>query len=526
MRIRSRKNFTRKIISVFLLTLFPIGMGFFYFNQIGLIYADLVRSTQLYSPDPNTFIDIDYDRLAYMVEWTDERFKAYHMPLNMSSACTFVDNGLYDTVAYYHYSDNEAGFTGTAYAGWVHKYLAAIRENNDTMKIDALNVLKNLTTGMAMMIIVPNGGLGPEYNGILARGYAPPNEPFLGAFYYGEDSRHFNGTYPYDQYRWRGYTSNDEYAIYYLFLALATKYIASGTDEISQYINHTVSLIVDQLANYMLKTNFLGIHATGAPTGTDQKPRFGAFGFWAPLLLKLASIYHPEKYEHLYYHWVTNELSYMNANEGNPNEIVANYFAYDFTCDVIWGFLLLEGTESRIGQYYYQKYIQTFWNTVQGHRNAHFNAIYLSLQAERGAERGDYPIIEYTLEDQLMRMDINHFPDRINGHYPIDSNYHVNPAIEKWGNYFRTRPDKFLIKLAFPDVQWDIVQYIEPLSVEYRPTSDYMWERNPFYLYWDSSGYVNPNIEAQGMSLTVPYWIARAHGFIPVTGMKINPGDW
>jgi hypothetical protein len=249
----------------------------------------------MYTPDPNKFIDIDYDRLAYMVEWTDVRFKQYHMPLNMSSACTFEDNGLFDTVAYYHYSDNEAGFTGTAYAGWVHKYLAAIRENNETMKQDALQVIKNLTTGMAMMIIVPNGGLGSNYNGILARGYAPPNEPFLGNFYYQEHSRHFNGTYPYDQYRWRGYTSNDEYAIYYLFLALATKYIAPGMDEISQYVNYTVSQIVDQLANYMLKNNFLGIHATGAPTGTDQKPRFGSFGFWAPLLLKLGSIYYPEK---------------------------------------------------------------------------------------------------------------------------------------------------------------------------------------------------------------------------------------
>jgi hypothetical protein len=51
------------------------------------------------------------------------------------------------------------------------------------MKEDALNVLKNLTTGMAMMIIVPNGGLGSNYNGILARGYAPPNEPLLGDFF-------------------------------------------------------------------------------------------------------------------------------------------------------------------------------------------------------------------------------------------------------------------------------------------------------------------------------------------------------
>jgi hypothetical protein len=526
MRVRSRKYFPLKTILILVFSIIPIGYLGYYSVQINTIYTDLVQATRMYEPDANTYVDINYSRLDDMVYWTDERFQQFHMPLNMSSACTFVDDGNFDTVSYYHYSDNEALFTGTAYAGWVHKYLAGVREDNETIIEDALSVINSLTTGLAMLIIVPNGGLGSEFSGILARGYAPPDEPIVGKFYFDEDSRHFNGTYPYDQYRWRGYTSNDEFGGYYMALALATKYIAGGTGEIHQYVNYTVGKIVDQLANYMLKTNFLGIHATGSPTGVDQKPRFGSFGFWAPLLLKMASIYFPEKYERQYYHWVTSELAYMNANEGNPMEIVNNYYAYSFTHDVIWGFLLLEGTQSAIGNYYYNKYINSMWSVVSNHRNAYFNAIYLSIQAENGSIRGDFPLIEYALEDQLMRMDINHFPDRYNGHLEIDDNYTINPAIAKWSAYVTQHPDKIWFTLAFGDIQWGLNYYIEPMSVEYRPASTFLWERTPFYLYWDSSEYINYNDEQAGMSLTVPYWIARAHGFIVNTGMKINGGDW
>ena len=98
-----------------------------------------------------------------------------------------------------------------------------------------------------------------------------------------------NGTGAYSQYRWAGDTSNDEYGGYYMGLALALKYVNDS------YVQWTIAQIVDQLCNYMLKTNFLGIQSYGAPTGVDQKPSFFSGGFWISPSFKNGSNMFPSK---------------------------------------------------------------------------------------------------------------------------------------------------------------------------------------------------------------------------------------
>lgn len=507
MRIRTRKRVLLKSIVVAVCAILPFTYVGYYAIRVSEIYSDLVQFSFENAPDSSTFMPVNYTLLNEMVLVYDDRFEKYHMPLNMTSACWFKDAN-FSTVTSWSYGDNEALWTGTAMNGYVHKYLAAVREQNDTMKEDALRVIRKLATGMSYMVIVPNGGLGSEYGGILARGYAPPTEKVNASYYFRPNDRFFNGTGNYSQWRWKAYTSNDEYGGYYMGLALALKYVPDP------YVQSLFAQVVDQLANYMLKTNFLGIHGSGGPTGVNQRNKFGGGGFWTSILLKMGAVYFPEKYEHIYYHYITNEMNYVAATEGGSQETISNYYAYNFGHDVVFGFLSLEEKDSAIWQQFYKGYLKSLWTYTKNHRNAYFNAIYLALSANPG----DYLIIEQDIEDQLMRMRINHFPDRYYGVKPIPANYQKTDDVDKWAKYFETHRYGSLYKIAFPEVNWDGGYYTQPLTVEYRETDNFMWQRNPY----EGPEY-NTTIllyEETGMSFTVPYWIARAHGFIQPSGYR------
>ena len=234
------------------------------------------------APDSDRFLTVNFNRLNEMAEWTDERFVKYHMPNNLSSAVTFKEGTDFTEVEKYHYSDNEALWTGIAYSGWVHKYVSLVKEGKSREEIDkVIKVIENLTSGLAMLMAVPNGGLGSEFPAKLARGYAYPDRDDLkNSVLFEEHPRHFYGTdgsgikggVDYSEYRWRSYTSNDEYGGFYLFLSLALKYMIN----VSPYIKEIVYKIIDQNTAYMLQTNFLGIHALGAPAGPNQLPSLSA----------------------------------------------------------------------------------------------------------------------------------------------------------------------------------------------------------------------------------------------------------
>ena len=497
--------------------------------KIGSVYNEIANFQFINAPDNSTFMDgddINFTRLDEMVEETDERFELYHMPNNLSSAVNLANNGLFDTVTRYHYGDNEGLWTGTATAGWVHKYVALTKEGaSETNISDTLRVLRKLTHGLSMLVIVPNGGLGPDFGGNLARGYGYPSNgsslDLMNNYYYKssdsnhpERERHFNGTGEYSDYRWRAYTSNDEYGGFYMALGLLLKYVAPYDD----YIRNRIYLVIDQVASFMLDTNFLGIHATGGPTGVSQQAKFGTGGFWIPLLLKMASMCYPDKYERIYYHHVADNLQYWSAFETGFPEVISNYYAFNFGSDVTFTFLLLEGTESAIGKKFYEGYLASAWNNVKNHRNAYFNAMYLGLS---NSTPGTYSDIEWDIQDQLMRMDICHFPDRYYPTVPFDaSELETIEAIDKWNDFFENDSLGFFYKSFFPEVNWDETYYTKPFTVDQRHCDGFLWERNP---YKASGYYGSPNelFEQAGLSLTVPYWIARAYGYLPSEGTRI-----
>ncbi|MBA7559998.1 hypothetical protein ES708_01616 [subsurface metagenome] len=466
-------------------------------------------------PDPATFIDADYDDLAEVAYFLDDRYIDYHFPLNLTSGTYFINNTwddhtantpmTYTNVSRWFFSDNEALWTGISYAGWTYKYLAAINEANSTMEIYAQDALVNMTSGLAHLMIVPNGGLGSDYGGILGRGYAPPWAKENATYLFNEHPRHFNGTGDYNQWRWRGYTSNDEHGGYYMFLALAIKYLLH-----IDYIGETVPLIVDQLCNYMLRTNFLGIHGTGALTGVDQKPRAFVGGFWAPLLLKMGAICYPEKYERIYHQYVPNEMIYLSFREGGPQETIANYYAYNFGSCVALAYLLLEDHNTEIGQILFDGYVNSLWKYTKYHRNAWFNSIFLMVCYEQGIVVENVDTITDDISDQLMRFTTSHYPDL---------HYFVNRSELPEGYYLQSPSkeftDQFNISPEFQDfigIDEDELFLNKPLTADLMPADLWMWEKNPYR--WNEKEYENLRVEEAGMSFTVPYWMMRYCGYI------------
>ncbi len=458
--------------------------------------------------DPDTeFIPGNYSRMSEMAEVYDDLYQQHHLPLNYCTNVIYTDENATE-VAYYDFTDNGALWTGIGMAAWVFHYLTAKEEGNQAEIQYCLEVIQRMIHGFSMMMKVPNGGLGPEFSGILARGWAGPQHKDIAPMFFSENIRHFNGTGKYSQWRWRGFTSNDEYGGFYMGLALALKYVDND------WVQDTSGKIVLQLANYMLETNFLGISGPGGPSGVNQKPTFGNGGFWIPLLLKMASMVKPEKYTQHYNHWVSAELCFLSNSEGHDGETVANYYAYNFGHCVVLAFLLLEGTESEIGQRYYEGYLNSLRKFTSNHRNAWFNAIFLMIS---DADDGEYDIIQRDIEDQLMRLDINHFPDRRYGIVPVDPSEEVVTDIQEVNKSIHEDNWDGLYSMPFIEMDFDETYFVRAQTVEHHKTGNFMWEDNPFEN--ETSGYY-PRKEYPGTTFTVPYWMMRYMGLIPAQGIR------
>jgi hypothetical protein len=510
---KSRKKL--QIWSMFILILSPFVFITGYGVKIASIVSDLLDQPLSYELNPSQFMEINYTRLAEMVEWTDERFESYHLALNMSTDTLFVDDGTFDHVDEYTFSDNQALQGGYAVTAYAFKYLAGKRENNPEIQTDALRVLRNLTYGLSMFLRVPNGGLGPEYPGILARGYSPPDPEGIGSFYFQGHPKEANGTGAYSDWKWRGFTSNDEHSGFYIALAVLLKYV-----EDDPFIANLTHLMIEQIANYMVQTNFIGFQQFGGPSGIEQKPRAFSTGFWVACVLKMASIVNPTVYDPIYYHWLTSEGVAISGRTTLTFNQISDYFAYLLDYGPVFAFFLLEDPQTPIWKQLYQGYLESLWANVKNNRNAYFNALHLGILAAAGdGNRGDFPIIEHDMEDQLMRMEINHFPDRLNPKPAVPGDYEQSQEIIRGRRYLTEDPIGRQFAGLFDNVDYTEIWYTEPLSVEYRPSHTFLWELSPF---WQEVRYENSLCETAGLTLTTPYWIARAYGYILPEGMKSN----
>ncbi|MHA1683728.1 MAG: hypothetical protein ACTSUE_22510 [Promethearchaeota archaeon] len=523
MRVRPRKKSKMAIHRIlatfgFLTPMVIFGGVFGYAGYLFETIPEFGMSEDL-KPDTSTFLQANYTRLAEMADFYDQRFEDWHIPMGFACTTKFTDSN-YNVSAQYEFSDNGALWTGSAMAGYVGKYLAGYREGNTTLINDSLSVISKMVDGMAKMLEVPNGGLGPEYGATVARKFASPDnfnsshpdyvigsEELLGNHW-----KYFNGTGPYINWRWSDFTSNDEYGGYYMGLGLAIKFI-NGTGPVEVAIHQKLTLMIDQVCAGMLRANFLGISGYGGPTGVDQKMRGFQGATWTLLILKMGAIALPEKYEQLYYHYALEEgYAYFNR-EGGAQEIVSNYYAYNFGMDVVFALLMLEDSPGLL-KLYQENFHEAIWSYIKYHRNPYFNAMYIAINRFAPGVSLDY---ELDIEDQLMEFDINKFPDVHQAVLPVDATYGTID-LTKWVKFFNETAIGMMIRPLFMSFRLERTYYNKTLTVKMRQTSIFMWDGNPFTPSGSSSETLK---EETGLSFTVPYWIARGFcGFIQPSGVR------
>lgn len=490
---------------VFLAPLILVG---YIGGTVASVFDAVAAFTKQCPPDPSTFLQANYSRFDEMARYYDARYEQFHIPLNLS-ANTLFTNASCTEVAGYQFTDNGAQWTGLAITAFVFKYLAGIREGDEALTADALRVIRKLLHGMSMLLAVPNGGLGPEFGGILARGWAgPEHRSFAGWYFEDADGQHRNGTGPYSQHRWRGYTSNDEHSGFYSGLALVLKHVPEAD------VQDLTRIMIDQIASHMINTNFLGIDWHGGPTGVHQRPLFFQGGAWASLLLKMAAVARPEKFERVYSAVMTREFHASWAREGSAHESVANYYAFAFGYHVFFALLQLEDLDTALGQLLLARYRGSLWEATRYHRNPFYNMIHLTLEHVPG-ENVD---LERDVEDQLVRYDSPyHFPDRMLGTEPVPANRErvdigaiIRPYTE--GNLLAP-----LFSLIFSEIKTDLDYVKQPLTIEYMNGDIFPWESNPFVV--EAPRY-NPAFEFAGFSFSLIHWMGRAGSFFNASGMR------
>ena len=503
-----------KIIPLLIIILSPVAfLGTVFYNS-GKFYSQIAAFQYQTPPDPSSFLDTNYTRYTEMAEYYDYRYEEFHIPLNMSTDTKFADDDC-TIVQRYQFSDNTGQWTGLAITGYVFKYLTAIKENNETLKADALRVVRKLLNGMSMQLAVPNGGLGSEFGGILARGWAGPQhfnhlDIYPGTDWYSDENpQHHNGTGIYEDYRWRGFTSNDEYSGFYSGMAFVLKYIQE------QDVQDLVSLMIEQTASYMLETNFLGIDWHGGATGVHQKSFFLLGGSWTLLLLKMASLVNPGKYERYYSHFVSEEFYGAGSVEGGEQETIANYYAYAFGYHIVFALIMLEEYQP-LHNLYLDNFRKSLEHFTQYHRNPFYNIIRLIVN---GTAPDENVLLERDIEDSLTRYDTPyHFPDRAFGHAEIPNHYEEIEIFNELGDFINNSGLLAPIyELIFSEINRDEVYYSKPLTPEYMDSNIFIWEKNPFKT---KNSYVNIRYEYAGYQFSLVYWMARAFEFFPSGGMR------
>jgi hypothetical protein len=358
-----------------------------------------------------------------------------------------------------------------------------------------------------MLVAVPNGGIGPDYGGILARGWAAPeHRPFAEWYFTSAGGQHHNGTGVYENHRWRAYTSNDEFSGYYSGLALVAKYV----DEPD--VRALVTLLIDQVVGYMVKTNFLGIDAHGGPTGVHQRALFGRGGSWILVALRTAALVLPEKYETLYLRYAFEEYYAWWTAEGGAQETVSNYYAFAFGYHITMALILLEDNPFLRGLYL-EAYNTSLRHYTQYHRNAFYNIIHLALTAVPG----DEPLLERDVEDQLIRYGLGHFPDRALGRKDVPAGTPLSDAYDRVMADAAARPLGFLYRPVLGAVLQNNTYLAQPLTVEYMNGDMFIWEKNPFVL---AESVYYPQFEYAGFAFSIVYWMGRAFGFMPAEGVR------
>jgi len=356
--------------------------------------------------------------------------------------------------------DARGGVTGYTRCGdsaiWTGHYLAAeafrFRVTQDPA---ALRAVRAALAGIANLLAVTGGTT-------LARCYLPADSPFAAGIL-REEAEHpvFEGTCLLRRCYWIGGTSRDQYIGVFFGLSAAHEMIADTG------IRAGVSELVTKLLDGLIDGNW----AVRMPDGSISTV------FWHRPDQKLSLLLAGSKVNPARFSTAYSRARFFEAfAAGAPilAEAADQHGSYfKFNLDALTYYQLARNEEHRTYRRFYHDAYRLFRRTVEGHGNAHFNMIDRAINGPDSRRDAETRLL---LDRWLLR------PRR-------------DEAVD-WRGLFRSC--------------WHPERACDPIPVELRVRTDFLWQRSPFQLVGGGAG----NIESAGIDYILPYWMARFFGVL------------
>ena len=333
---------------------------------------------------------------------------------------------------------------------WTGHYLAAEAfRYKVTNSPDALANIKSAIAGLKSLADVTG-------NNLLARCIIDKNSPFAASISSEESA---NGIHTTPDWIWIGNTSRDEYSGVLFGLAVAYDMVTDTA------VKSTISDLVTRLIDYVKGHNWNVVMPDGSISTTfllrpDQQLTFLQIG------RHINSGAFSTDYD------IQKVLLSATTPVPIGVDVQSNDSYFKFNLDYI-NFYSLMRLESSSFKDVYQKGYDILRNHTKDHQNAFFNVIDRAINGPNAARDAE----TISLLDQWLQR-----PRR-------------DPYVDLHG--------------VFPSCN-SPDEACSPVPVPQRPTTDFIWQRNPFDLI--GGGYTT--VEGAGIDYILPYWMARFYAVI------------
>ncbi len=376
----------------------------------------------------------------------DERIRARHLPHGGVLSPVYADPESDEIVSYSRCGDS---------AIWTGHYLAAESYRyNVTRSAEALGNIRAALHGIRILFDVTG-------DDSLARCAFPVESPWA-ADLIGEESHHraFRGTVDGRQWTFIGDVSRDQWVGIYFGFTAAWNLVDDPE------IRAVVRWLAVRGANRLLKNNWILRDPDGAISTT-----FWGRGDQQLMILKLVRRLDEDHFTGNY-----RAMSLTLAPETivpiavDVKSPYTSYFKFNLDHISLYG-LLTSGDNSFV-RVNYEKAWDILRRTTDDHRNAFFDVI---AHAVEGPDRTRDARIREMLDAWLER-----------------------PLRDPWVD----------LRGEVPLCDGD--RSCEPLPVQKRVTTDFIWQRSPFQVLGGGYG----TIEGAGIDYILPYWMARYHKIV------------
>ena len=341
-------------------------------------------------------------------------------------------------------------------ANWTGHYLAAESFRYQvTRSADALDNVRRALAGLRFLADVTGSGL-------LARCAFPADSPYAQAMA-GEESSHGVYTAGVDgrAWLWIGDTSRDQYAGVFFGLGVAFDMVPDDQ------VRADAAALASRLLAFLLDHAWTVVMPSG-----DISTTFLIRPDQQLALLQVGRHLNVSRFGSSY----SREAAALAAGTPVPVGIDAadnrdSYFKFNLDEINLYSLLRLQG--GGLTKLWYASAWDLVHGAVRGHGNAHFNMIDRALHGTDAARDAETRSL---LDAWLKRPRTDVYTD-LRGRFPA---------------------------CGSPD------QACQPVPVELRPATDFLWQRSPFQLVGGGSG----TIEGAGIDYILPYWMARYYGVV------------